>query len=91
MNNDEGPTALCPCGTAVRQPAASRHLHTAVQCESQASPDLLEEDGLARPVVDVEELGSVLVGGSRASGQPRTRQPAGSGERIDPSHAQNSF
>ena len=27
-----------------------------VQCKSQAPPDLLEEDGLARPVVDVEEL-----------------------------------
>ena len=29
---------------------------TAVQCESQAPTGLLEEDGLARPVVDVEEL-----------------------------------
>ena len=28
----------------------------AVQCDSQANPDLLEEDGLARPVVDVGEL-----------------------------------
>ena len=28
----------------------------AVQCESLAPPDLLGEDGLARPVVDVEEL-----------------------------------
>ena len=27
----------------------------AVQCESQAHPGLLEEDSLARPVVDVEE------------------------------------
>ena len=27
-----------------------------MQCEPQAPPDLLEEDGLARPVVDVEEL-----------------------------------
>ena len=26
----------------------------AVQCESQAPPDLLEEDGLAHPMVDVE-------------------------------------
>ena len=26
------------------------------QCESQASPGLLEEDGLARPVADAEEL-----------------------------------
>ena len=32
-----------------------------MQCESQAPPDLLEEDGLARPVVDVEEL-RVLIG-----------------------------
>ena len=28
----------------------------AVQCESEAPPDLLEEDGLARPEIDVEEL-----------------------------------
>ena len=28
----------------------------AVQCESQAPPDLLEENGLALPVADVEEL-----------------------------------
>ena len=28
----------------------------AVQCESKAPPGLLEEDGLARPVVDAEEL-----------------------------------
>ena len=28
----------------------------AVQCESQAPPDLLEKDGLARPVVDIDEL-----------------------------------
>ena len=28
----------------------------AVQCESRAPSDLLEEDSLARPVVDVEEL-----------------------------------
>ena len=27
-----------------------------VQCKSQAPPHLLEEDGLARPVVDVEKL-----------------------------------
>ena len=29
----------------------------AVQCESQAPPDLLGGDGLARPVLDVKELG----------------------------------
>ena len=28
---------------------------TAVQCKSQAPPDLPEEDGLAYPMVDVEE------------------------------------
>ena len=28
----------------------------AVQCESQATPGMLEEDGLARPVVDFDEL-----------------------------------
>ena len=28
----------------------------AVQCESQAPPDLLGEDGLAHSIVDVEEL-----------------------------------
>ena len=28
----------------------------AVLCESSAPPDLLEEDGLARPVADVEKL-----------------------------------
>ena len=27
-----------------------------VQCESQAPPDLLEENGLAHPVVDVEKM-----------------------------------
>ena len=27
-NNDEGPIALFPCSTAVRQTTASRHLHT---------------------------------------------------------------
>ena len=39
-------------------PAATEHRFSppAVQCESQAPPDLLEEDGLARPVADVEEL-----------------------------------
>ena len=33
----------------------------AVQCESQAHPELLEEDGLAHPMVDVEEM-EVLIG-----------------------------
>ena len=33
----------------------------AVQCESQAAPDLLEEDGLAHPMADVEEL-EMLIG-----------------------------
>ena len=39
-------------------PAAAEHEFgpSAVQCESQAPPGLLEEDGLTRPVVDVEEL-----------------------------------
>ena len=39
-------------------PAAVEHEFgpPAVLCESQAPPDLLEEDGLARPVIDVEEL-----------------------------------
>ena len=39
-------------------PAAVEHEFgpPAVQCESQAPPDLLEEEGLAYPVVDVEEL-----------------------------------
>ena len=32
-----------------------------MQCEPQAPPDLLEEDGLARPVVDVEKL-EMLIG-----------------------------
>ena len=31
-----------------------------VQCESQAPPDLREEDGHARPVVDFEELGMLI-------------------------------
>ena len=33
----------------------------AVQCESQAPPDLREEDGLAHPVIDIEEL-EMLIG-----------------------------
>ena len=39
-------------------PAAAEHEFgpPAVQCESQAPPGLLEEDGIARPVVHVEEL-----------------------------------
>ena len=39
-------------------PAAVDHEFgpTAVQCESQAPPDLLVGDRLAHPVVDVEEL-----------------------------------
>ena len=32
-----------------------------VQCESQAPPDLLEKDGLAHPMADVEEL-EIVVG-----------------------------
>ena len=27
LDNDEGPIALCPCGPAVRQTTAPRHLH----------------------------------------------------------------
>ena len=40
-------------------PAAAGHdvAPPAVQCESQAPPDLVEEDGPARPGVDVKELG----------------------------------
>ena len=39
-------------------PAAAEHEFgpPAVECESQFPPGLPEEDGLARPVVDVEEL-----------------------------------
>ena len=39
-------------------PAAVEHEFGSitVQCESQAPPDLVEEDGLVRSVVDVEEL-----------------------------------
>ena len=39
-------------------PAAVEHEFgpPAVQCESRASPDLLEEDGLAHPIADVDEL-----------------------------------
>ena len=39
-------------------PAAAEHEFgpPAVQCESQAPPGLLGEDGIARPVVHVEEL-----------------------------------
>ena len=44
-------------------PAAAKHEFgaPAVQCKSQAPPDLLEEDGLAHPMVDVKEL-EVLFG-----------------------------
>ena len=44
-------------------PAAAEHEFgpSAMQFESQAPPDLLEEDGLARPVVDVEEV-EMLIG-----------------------------
>ena len=44
-------------------PAAVEHEFgpPAVQCKSQAPPDLLEEDGLAHPMVDVKEL-EVLIG-----------------------------
>ena len=44
-------------------PAAAEHEFgtPAVQCKSQAPPDLLEEDGLAHPMVDVKEL-EVLFG-----------------------------
>ena len=39
-------------------PAAAEHEFgpPAVQCKHQATPGLLEADGLARPVIDVEEL-----------------------------------
>ena len=64
-------------------PAATEHRFSppAVQCESQAPPDLLEEDGLARPVADVEEL-EMPIGELRGdrfdddvecAGQPRVR------------------
>ena len=47
-------------GMLIEVPASVGHElgPPAVQCESQAPPDLLEEDELtlARPVVDVEEL-----------------------------------
>ena len=43
-------------------PAAAGHKlgPPAVQCESRALPNLLEEDERARPVVDVEELGMLI-------------------------------
>ena len=46
----------------LNDPAAVEHEFgpPAVQCESRAPPDLLEEDGLARPVVDVEELDNLI-------------------------------
>ena len=41
-----------------------------VQCESKATPDLLEEEGLAHPGVDVEELAMPIgeLGGDQAGG-----------------------
>ena len=44
-------------------PAAVKHEFgpPAVQCKSQAPPDLLEEDGLAHPMVDVGPPEAVLV------------------------------
>ena len=47
-------------------PAAAEHEfgQPAVQCESQAPPGLLDEDGLARPVGDVEEM-EMPIGGLR--------------------------
>ena len=44
-------------------PAAVKHEFgpPAVQCKSQAPPGLLEENGLAHPIVDVKEL-EVLLG-----------------------------
>ena len=64
-------------------PAAVRHEFgpPAVQCESRASPDLLEEDGLARHVVNVEQLkmpigelrGDQVDGDVECAGQLRVR------------------
>ena len=50
-------------GVLKEVPAAAGHelSLSAVQCESQTPPGMLEEDGLARPVVDVEEL-KMLIG-----------------------------
>ena len=44
-------------------PAADRHEFgpPAVQCGPQAPPDMLEGGGLARPVIDVEEL-EIIIG-----------------------------
>ena len=64
----------CPgrCGTGLVRvlnevPAAVEHAFgpPAVKCESQASPDLLEEDGLAYSVADVELL-EMLIGELRS-------------------------
>ena len=58
----QGPPATRLVGVLKEVPAAVRHEFSppAVQCESRASPDLLEGDGLASPVVDVEELGVLI-------------------------------
>ena len=50
-------------------PAAAEHEFgpPAVQCESHAPLSMLEEDGLARPLVDVGELGMPI--GELRSGQ----------------------
>ena len=53
----------------------------AEQCKSQAPPDLLEDDGLAHPMVDVEELempigefrGDQVNGDVECAGQLRVR------------------
>ena len=46
-------------GVLSEVPASAGHGFSppAVHCEPQAPPDLLEGDGLARPAVDIEELG----------------------------------
>ena len=58
-------------GVPNKVPAAAEHEfgRTAVQCESQALPGMLEEDGLAHPVVDV-------VTGARAFMSERVRSPS---------------
>ena len=53
-----GRRGACLAGVLNEVPPAVGHGFgpPAVQCESQAPPGMLEEDGLACPVVDVEEL-----------------------------------
>ena len=62
--------------------------------------DIIEQDRFVTGALTTEFLPEVsltnnsrkspcLVWGSRASGPPRTRQPAGCGARIDPSHARS--